>query len=261
MIGFFVGAVCLVALMKMVRRGRRMGCGGGGWGGRGYARFGGAGCHDHGYGGHGHSGHGYGGYRHGGPDFHGFGGPPFGHHGYGHPFRGYGPSGFAQEGGAQGWHGEGAYGDDGSSGFGLFGGWRKKSLLFAQWRKIQHLFWQVGATPEQQKTIQNAAQELFGVLRSKKDEMKIARKEFADAMRGESFDENVLGSATYRLEATIDTARKAMIDAFAKIHAVLDPKQRGMVADWIAGNQSWFQHPFGGPAQGRPEGQNGQGPF
>jgi hypothetical protein len=72
MLGFLIGAVCLVGLIKTIRGGRRYGWGGGGWGG---PRFGGCG-YGGGRCGHGHHG-GYG-YRGGYDDdapFGGRGGP------------------------------------------------------------------------------------------------------------------------------------------------------------------------------------------
>jgi hypothetical protein len=63
--------------------------------------------------------------------------------------------------------------------------------------------------------------------------MKKARGDAARAMRGEQWDENALGEAIARIDGSVEATRKALVDAMAKTHEVLDEKQRGVLADLI----------------------------
>jgi Spy/CpxP family protein refolding chaperone len=75
--------------------------------------------------------------------------------------------------------------------------------------------------------------------------MKEARPSIARAIRSESFDENSVADVISRVETATDAARKAAIEAFAKIHTALDPKQRELLASWVeSGPGAWG--PFGG---------------
>jgi Heavy-metal resistance len=98
---------------------------------------------------------------------------------------------------------------------------------------LRALFQRLDTTPGQEKVIKAAVEDLQTKARAAKDEAKTARGEIAKAMRSESFDEVLIGGATAHLESTVDTMRKAGIDAFAKVHEVLDEKQRAILADFI----------------------------
>jgi len=171
MIGFLLGTVCLVALIK-VARARRYGygyaCGHGG-----YGRFGG--FDEGGFGGRG-----------------GFGGPPWAERGFGFGRGGIGARVF-----------------------------------------LRGLFQRLETSPGEEKVILDALEELKAAGRGAKEEARGARADLAKAMRGESFDEVALGGATARVESAMDGARKAGISAFAKVHGVLDERQRDKLADLI----------------------------
>jgi Spy/CpxP family protein refolding chaperone len=114
---------------------------------------------------------------------------------------------------------------------------------------LRSIFERLDTTPGQEKAILAAFDELKETARAAKGEMKGARAELAQAMRTESFDEVALGGATARLEGVVDTARKAGIAAFAKIHQALDDRQRQKLADIIeSGPGRWDgrsdHHPF-----------------
>ena len=205
MIGFVIGTLCLVGLVKVLRRARF---------GSPYAFGGGCGP---GYGGYG--GGGYGRYDGDGP---GGDGPDFeGEGGYRQGWRPRGPWHFGYGGhdGSHHWHGW----------RGQRGGWGQYGQRFF----LRGLFQRLDTTPGQEKAIVSAIEDLRAAGKNVKDEMRGARSEVATAMRGESFDEVALGGASARVEHGIDTMRKAGIDAFAKIHEALDERQRGQLADLL----------------------------
>ena len=116
------------------------------------------------------------------------------------------------------------------------------------------MFQRLDTTPGQEKVIAQAFDDLREKGRAAKTEMKAARSEVAKAMRGASFDEVALGTATAQVETVIDSMRKAAIDAFAKVHEALDERQRGMFADLIE-NGPRFRD-FGGGWRGQGRGDN-----
>lgn len=202
MIGFVVGTLCLVGLVKVLRHGHSCG--------PAFAFGGGCGPYGGGYG-RGYGGRCYGG-RFGGPD----GGPEFGGD-FGGRWRRHGHHGGRW--GGRGWMGRHAF--------------------------MDRIFERLETTPEQEKVISQALDELRAAGKGIKSEMRGARSELASALRGESFDEVALGGATARIETTVDAFRKAGIDAFAKIHGALDARQRSILADWLERGPRGFG-PFGG---------------
>ncbi len=115
---------------------------------------------------------------------------------------------------------------------------------------LRSIFERLDTTPGQEKAILAALDELKETARAAKSEMKGARNELAQAMRTESFDEVALGGATARVEGVMDTARKAGIAAFAKVHQALDDRQRQKLADIIESGPGFARwgggsdHPF-----------------
>jgi Spy/CpxP family protein refolding chaperone len=150
-----------------------------------------------------------------------------GHVGYGGGYEGF----------RRGWgrHGQHDWGWRGDSGRPFF---------------LRSIFERLDTTPGQEKAILAALDELKETARAAKGEMRGARSELAQAMRTESFDEVALGGATARVEGVVDTARKAGIAAFAKIHQALDDRQRQKLADIIESGPGFGRwgggsdHPF-----------------
>ena len=217
MIGFLVGTLCLIALVRVLRRGR----GGGGCGhGRGHGGGGGRGR-----------------FRHDGPDFDldGQRDPRRGEGGdwSEHPYRGGPPSDGPKDGPRDHWqrheqdfregrdHDHGQNDDRGS-----FGGLRGKAILWEAFRRLD-------TTPGQEKAIRGVIDDLRARKGAIRDELKKARGDAARAMRGEQWDENALGEALGRIDTSVDAARKAIVEAMAKTHEVLDDKQRNILADLI----------------------------
>lgn len=123
---------------------------------------------------------------------------------------------------------------------------------------LRHLFERLDTTPGQEKVILEVFDELREKARTARTEGREVRAEVARAMRSESFDEVAVGGATARIEALVDSARGAGIDAFAKIHGVLEPDQRARLADLIESGPGrafgggrgfgWSDHPYRGHA-------------
>ncbi|MFO0759275.1 MAG: periplasmic heavy metal sensor [Byssovorax sp.] len=197
MLGFLIGTVCLIGLVKVLRRGRGWGYGYGGHGCGGYGSYGG-GC-----------GGGFGGSRRWGGGYGGYGG------GYGGP-----------------WEGRGGHGGfDGGPGFAWGGpGFFVRSLL----ERIE-------ATKEQEKVIVKAMDEVRDEMKKHREELGKSRADIAKAMRSPSFDEVLLGELFARHDSVIEAMRRTVTGALAKVHAVLDDRQRAEVADLIESGPRFYR--------------------
>lgn len=97
---------------------------------------------------------------------------------------------------------------------------------------------------EQEREIRAAISDLRGRAREHKDERARTRDDLATGLRADSFDEDLFGELFVRHDDVLRELRKAGIDAFARIHAVLDPEQRERLAGLV---ESGRRLPFGGP--------------
>jgi hypothetical protein len=181
MLGFVIGTACLVALVFVLKAGRR----------RRWSRFGYGGCGHRGYGcGHGHD-------SNWDEDEHGWGG--------GGPF-----------------------------GRGFF---------------LRSIFSRLETTPSQEKVIKEAISELRRTAERVRGDVKAARPEVANAIRAESFDETLFGEISHKIDEAAATMRRAAIDAFAKVHAVLDEGQKKTLAEIVelGPRFGWRRGGWGGP--------------
>ncbi len=194
MIGFLIGTVCLLGLIKVVRHGH--------WGGH------------HRWAGWGHGGQGYGGGC-GSEHARGCGNGGDGEHGPGFD-RGAPP--WARRGGG------------GFSGFGRGRFW------------LRGLFHQLDTTPGQEKVIKEAFEQLRATADNLRSDAKSARPDVAKAIRSEQFDETVFGEISARIDDAAQTMRRAVVDAVAKVHPVLDERQRTILADFIESGPRWGRH-------------------
>lgn len=120
------------------------------------------------------------------------------------------------------WHGRHGYGGYGGHG----GGYGPRMML-------RRLFERLETTPGQEKVIVEAIGDLKSRARDARSDLMGARHEIADAFRQESFDEVLLGGALGRIDASMDVMRKSALDAFGKVHAALDERQRKILADLV----------------------------
>ena len=141
--------------------------------------------------------------------------------------------------GGGGWgHGRGRWGE----GRGHDGPWDGASFF------LRGLYEQLDATPGQEKVIREAAEELRDNARKLKDELRGSRTDVAHAVRSPSFDETRIGEVFAKHDTAIESMRKAAVGAVAKVHAVLDDKQRERLAELIESG------PFRGGRRGRGDG-------
>jgi Spy/CpxP family protein refolding chaperone len=89
------------------------------------------------------------------------------------------------------------------------------------------------ATPDQEKVMHDAVEELLGELRSLKKDAKGTRGDLAGAFGEERLDEERLGELFARHDELLGSARKAFVAALAKIHDVLEPRQREQLSRWL----------------------------
>jgi Spy/CpxP family protein refolding chaperone len=114
--------------------------------------------------------------------------------------------------------------DDHEHGYG--GGFRRKAMMWEAFRRLD-------TTPGQEKALRAIIEGLRDRRREIRDDLSKARIDVARALRGEQWDESALGEAVARVEAATTQIRTTMIDALAKTHEILDDKQRNKLADLI----------------------------
>ncbi|MFO0667138.1 MAG: periplasmic heavy metal sensor [Polyangiaceae bacterium] len=154
--------------------------------------------------------------------------------------------------GRHGRHGFGGACGSGAGGFGPFGGDGRQAYDgeggFRGGFFLRGLSSRLNLTPAQEKEVMKAFSDLREGGKAAKDALRGTRSDVAKAMRSESFDEVSLGTVIASIEDTTETLRKKGLDAFAKVHAVLDPSQREALADIIERGPRGF----GGFGQGHP---------
>lgn len=148
-----------------------------------------------------------------------------------------------------GWSGRGGgwgggYRDRWSDGDGFRGGWGGEGFF------LRAIFERLDATPAQEKVIAAALDELRETARSLRGELRGSRADVAKAMRGESFDEVLFGEMFARHDTALEAMRKAAMGALAKVHVVLDERQRARLADLIESGPGAFRGFRGGPWSG-----------
>jgi Spy/CpxP family protein refolding chaperone len=89
------------------------------------------------------------------------------------------------------------------------------------------------ATREQEQVMHDAVSELLDELRGLKRDAKSTRSDLAGAFGDERLDEQRLGELFARHDELLGSARKAFVGALAKIHEVLDPRQREQLSRWL----------------------------
>lgn len=208
MLGFIIGTLCLIGLIRVLRHGRACGPG-------------------YGYGGW--SGHGWGASRCGGEGPSGWDSPRC--HGGGEP--GCGADGEHE----RGWHRGGRHGAFG----GGFGGFGPKMFL-------RGLFERLDTTPGQEKVIFLAVDEVRDAMKSARHELGQSRADVAAAFGREHFDAETMGAVFSRHDDAIATVRKAFVGGLSKVHEALDERQRRIFAELIETRLPGMRWGFGGGA-------------
>lgn len=161
--------------------------------------------------------------------------------GYRRGYDGGGWSGGSCGGGGWGYRGHGGRDEGG------WGGWRQG----ADWDRggpfwLRGLFQRLGTSPAQEKVIRDAIDEMRRSASDMRDEARHTRGDVAKAVRSPSFDETVMGELFARHDTHLEKMRKDVVGVIGKVHAVLDDRQRELLAEIIE------RGPFAGGHRGGP---------
>ena len=99
-------------------------------------------------------------------------------------------------------------------------------------RGMRFLFSRLDASPAQEKVIRNAMDEARGSAKRLRDQLKASRGELADLVRGEWNEDQVQAWVAGRA-AQFNEAAPELVQAFAKVHEVLDDRQRSTLAHFL----------------------------
>ena len=135
---------------------------------------------------------------------------------------------------------------------GGWGGWHRawrghRGGRFGRWGFLRAIFERLDTSPGQEKVIRDAVEEFSDSASDAKRELSKSREDLAKAMRNDYFDETLFGELFARHDTALEGLRKEGIGALARIHEVLDEKQRGRLADVIENGPGWFGRRDGGP--------------
>ena len=166
------------------------------------------------------------------------------HHGYGYRFGGYGCGARLRHHLHHGHHGfGGGFGEpdgaDDMGGFGAgFGGGMGRG--FGRRFLMRGVLDRLETTPAQEKVIFAAVDEFRDEAKKFRGELRKSRADVAAAFRKPSFVEVLLGELYARHDTAIEGLRKAFVGVGARVHDVLDEKQRARLADIIESGPSGF---------------------
>jgi hypothetical protein len=135
----------------------------------------------------------------------------------------------------RGRHCAGGYGGWGHrGGWGRHGGWGPGAGFGGGPRFfLRRLFMELGTSPSQEKVIVSAAEELHATLSGVRGEFAASRGDVAQALRSPTFTGEALGSVFSRHDEALTKVREAVTGALARVHDVLDDKQREALANFI----------------------------
>jgi hypothetical protein len=140
------------------------------------------------------------------------------------------------------WHGYGGWGHGYGGACAGRGGWDDGPWAgphdhgFRRARGFGPLGWlfrRLDATPEQERVIRAEVEAFLEKGAELKRELRLSRDDVANAVRAESFDEEVMGESFARQDDRIKDMRGAFVGALARIHDVLDERQRRRLADLL----------------------------
>lgn len=101
-------------------------------------------------------------------------------------------------------------------------------------RRRWHLRWafrRLATTPAQEKVILEAADHLDAQREKLFDELRAAKSDLAEALKGASFDEARFRAAFERQQTVLTQLQDAVLESAKKVHEVLQPDQRKTIAD------------------------------
>jgi len=110
--------------------------------------------------------------------------------------------------------------------------------LFPVDRMVRWLAHHVDATDEQRRVIRSELETVFEATRELRRELRFSADDVARAMRQDAVDDAFFGDAFLRQDERIRAVRTAFSAAIARIHAVLDERQRARLAQ-IVERRAW----------------------
>lgn len=112
---------------------------------------------------------------------------------------------------------------------------------------VDALLERIGATPEQEEVVREQARKFHRKVKSLRSEGKRTREDLARALRSDSFDENIMGDLFVRHDDELRELRIQTVELLASVHAVLDERQRELLASLVANGRPFG---IGGPYRG-----------
>lgn len=139
------------------------------------------------------------------------------------------------------WHGHGCGGSrhrHGGHGYGPFargGAWDEDDAgegdggMF-QGFALRHVFERLRTTPAQEREITAAIADLKKAARGTRQEWRDTKEQVARALRGDDFNAEILGAIFSQHDDVIEGLRKELVGTLARVHEVLDERQREELA-------------------------------
>lgn len=129
------------------------------------------------------------------------------------------------------------------------GGWggRARGGPFSRRGAARFLFELLDTTPGQEKVILSAMDGVRTAGEGAHEELRSARREAAQAMRGDVLDDSALRAASAKLGVAGEAFRESITHALAQIHEVLEPDQRRRLAELITDGPAFFERFSPGP--------------
>ena len=103
----------------------------------------------------------------------------------------------------------------------------------------------IDATPAQERALVAEVDKLHERLHGARSTLKDGRADLAAAIRGPALDDASLGAVLGRVDGATGEVRGAVLDALRNIHAVLDDKQRELLAELL--DRGWWRRGGGSP--------------
>ena len=129
--------------------------------------------------------------------------------------------GWRHGGDCHGRHGRGGWG----GGFGGRGGFGPRRL----WHLVRHL----DLSPSQRSAVEELFYELRDTMRDVRHGVRSEVEPLIEALGAESFDRSRVEEAAGRQTASFERAKKQLVDAIERLHAILIPEQREQLREFL----------------------------
>lgn len=99
---------------------------------------------------------------------------------------------------------------------------------------MRRLFEELDTTPGQERAIAQSVDTFTDQLAIGRDDLRSARRQFAQALAGDVFDDSALNAVFVRVDEVAAKAKTDLTRALQEIHSSLDGRQRQQLAELIA---------------------------